>query len=59
VLEQIPQYQALSDAEKRKVVNRLLKVYAAHRHPERGRAIGREVDKIIAELKKRPEPAKA
>jgi hypothetical protein len=58
MLEHIPQFQALSRKEQRKIMLRLQQ-HAPLKHPERGRAIAREVEKIEAELRKLPEPAKA
>ena len=51
MLEHEPEYQKLSDGEKLQIVRRMMKVYAAHRHPERGKAVQAEVKKIVAELR--------
>jgi hypothetical protein len=58
MLEQIPQYHALSDEEQSKIVLRLIKAGKVP-YAERGESLRREIDKIAAELRKRPEPAKA
>lgn len=50
-LVDMPEYKRLTDYERSVITRRLLKVYTAHKHPERGYRIGEIIDKIKAELR--------
>lgn len=50
-LHEMPEWKRLSDYEQTIIIRRMMRVYAAHRHPERGVRIGEIIDKIKRELK--------
>jgi hypothetical protein len=53
MLEQMPEYQRLSDEEKMKIVRRLVKIEAHYRHPERPQKMREELRKIVDELRQK------
>ena len=50
-LDDIPEFRRLSEHEKSQYTRRLLKVYAAHSHPERADELDKEFERIIKEVK--------
>lgn len=50
MLEHEPKFQALSEEKKKELLRRVMKVYAAHRYPERPQKLREEYGKIYAEL---------
>jgi len=50
-LTEMPEYKRLTSQEKHAVMVRMIKVYAAHRHPERPRMMRRVIEEIRDELR--------
>jgi hypothetical protein len=50
-LDDVPEFQRLSEHDKTMILRRMMTVYAAHRHPHRSTEMAKVIDRIIAELK--------
>jgi hypothetical protein len=51
LLSDMPEHQRLSPAEQKSLLRRIMTVYAAHRHPQRGEKVAKVIDQIKQELK--------